>query len=338
MDRRVEEWVERLWYRRAHPPAWLSPLSALFGWASGRRRRHYSDAANQYLSVLPVIVVGNLTVGGTGKSPLCAWLVAMLQSRGWQPVIMTRGYQGKSDRFPLLVTPETPTELCGDEPLMLARQCRVPVVVDPDRARAAAWAAAEGLGNILVCDDGLQHYKLARNLELVVFDGQRGAGNQALLPAGPLREPLERLAGVTAVIVNGEPRHETFARIRTQAPAFLTMALRPRQLRRLRDGVLAEVAQFRGQTVHAVAGIGNPERFFRTLEALGCQVIRHPFPDHHPFEMNDFPSDGHPVVMTAKDGVKCERFAGEDWWVLDVIAEPEPQLEDLIIEALAVRP
>lgn len=340
--------VERLWYSRAQPPRALLPFSALFGWLARRRRTRLLLPGNHYRSLLPVIVIGNLTVGGTGKSPLAAWLVAQLQSRGYQPVILTRGYfgnaaqgkggnaaQGEPSAFPLLVTAATAAELCGDEPLMLARQCRVPVVVDPDRARAADWAATEGLGNILVCDDGLQHYRLSRNLELVVFDGQRGAGNGALLPAGPLREPLDRLSSATAVIVNGPPAHETFSRIRHQAPAFFTMTLKPQALRQLNSGEKRDVGQLRGQTVHGVAGIGNPERFFMTLEALGCQVIRHTFPDHHPFKATDLPDDDTTVVMTAKDSVKCEGFARDNWWVLDVTAEPEPALAELIFAELA---
>lgn len=334
MARTVTAWVERLWYERSSPPVWLLPLSTLFGSIAAQRRQRYRTPDKHYQSPLPVIVIGNLTVGGTGKSPLAVWLVRLLLARGYHPVVLTRGYRGSADQFPLLVMPDTPAELSGDEPLMLARQCRVPVLVDPDRARAADWAAREGLGNILVCDDGLQHYRLGRNLELVVFDGRRGAGNAALLPAGPLREPLERLATVTAVVVNGQPQHETFDRIRTQAPALLTMSLEPAGLRRLSDGEQADCTRFRGQTVHAVAGIGNPERFFATLEALDYRVNRHPFPDHHGFKPEDFPADGVPVVMTAKDGVKCEGFAKDNWWVLDVVAEPESGLAELIFKAL----
>lgn len=329
--------VEDLWYTRLSPSSLLAPLSGLFARITQMRREHYLKPGNQFESPLPVIVVGNLTVGGTGKSPLTAWLVEILQQRGYQPVILTRGYQGEPGRFPLLVTNDTPAGVSGDEPLMLARQCRVPVVVDPDRARAAAWAAAEGLGNILVCDDGLQHYRLARTIELVVFDGQRGAGNGALLPAGPLRESLERLSEVTAVVVNGLPEHATFEQIKVLAPAFHIMALKPRCLRRLSTGESAPVQQFRGDKVHAVAGIGNPGRYFNFLESIGYEVVRHVFPDHHPFVLADFPDDDLPVVMTAKDAVKCEAFAREHWWVLDVVAEPEPGLADRVLNILAAR-
>lgn len=334
MERRLLALVEKLWYQRTRPPGLLGPLSTLFGWLSRRRRNRYLQPAHHYRSPLPVIVIGNLTVGGTGKSPLVAWLVERLQAHGYQPVILTRGYGGESSRYPLVVATDTPAELCGDEPLMLARQCQVPVIVDPDRARAAAWASAEGLGNILVCDDGLQHYRLSRNLELVVFDGERGAGNGALLPAGPLREPLERLSTVTAVISNGPPRHETFARIRSHAPALLTMTLKPQKLRCLTTGERVAVDSFRGQRVHGVAGIGNPERFFQSLEAIGCLVERHGFPDHHSFQAADFPQDEIAVVMTAKDSVKCESFARDNWWVLEVAAVPQPELEEIVLKAL----
>lgn len=334
MAGKLTSWVEGIWYRRQTPPAGLAPLSALFGTLARKRRARFSHVENQYRSPLPVIVVGNITVGGTGKSPLTAWLVEMLGRHGYSPVIVSRGYGGKAKQVPLLVTATTEVAECGDEALMLARQCGVPVVVDPDRARAAAWAAAEGLGNILVCDDGLQHYRLARNIELVVFDGSRGAGNGALLPAGPLREPLQRLASATAVVINGEPGHPSFDEIRQQAPACIRMSLQPQRFRNICSGEVRSTDYFRGRAVHGVAGIGNPSRFFATLEGLGVGVREHVFADHHRFTAGDIVDDGLPVVMTAKDSVKCERFALPHWWVLEVAAVPETSLEQVLVSAL----
>ncbi|MAL98968.1 MAG: tetraacyldisaccharide 4'-kinase [Alteromonadaceae bacterium] len=334
MAGKLTAWVERFWYQRQQAPLGLRPFSALFGALARRRRDRFALPGNQYQSPLPVVVVGNITVGGTGKSPLTAWLVEVLRRHGYSPVIVTRGYGGAAKHAPLMVTPTTDVMACGDEALMLARQCQVPVVVDPDRARAAAWATAEGLGNILVCDDGLQHYRLARDIELAVFDGARGAGNGALLPAGPLREPLQRLASATAVIVNGEPWHPSFDAIRQHAPAFFRMSLQPQRMRHLLSGEIQASDYFRGQTVHGVAGIGNPSRFFKTLEALGVRVSEHVFPDHHRFSAADIVDDGLPVVMTAKDSVKCESFARPNWWVLEVAAAPEEALEQLLMKTL----
>jgi tetraacyldisaccharide 4'-kinase len=262
-----------------------------------------------------VIVVGNLTAGGTGKSPLTARLVSLLREQGWRPVILSRGYGGRSDAYPLSVDESTSTEQAGDEPVMLRLETGCPVVVDPQRKRGALWALKQQLGDVLICDDGLQHYALPRDIELAVFDGARGLGNGAGIPVGPLREPLERLSGVDFVVTNGGWLDDL------EHPRQFTMVLEPTGLRHLKTGKAAPLDSLRGEPVQAVAGIGNPGRFFATLEALGAQVSGRAFADHHRFQASDLDTGStRRLVMTAKDAVKCRDIAGDNAWVLSVTA------------------
>jgi tetraacyldisaccharide 4'-kinase len=304
--------------------ALLRPLEGLYRAAVARRAAAYAEGRRAvWRAPVPVVVVGNLTLGGTGKSPLVAWLVRHLVERGHRPGILSRGYGGQSDAYPLWVDDRTPAAQCGDEPRMLADQTGVPVVVDPDRPRGAGRLLAAGC-DILVSDDGLQHLALGRDLELVVVDGVRGFGNGRCLPAGPLREPLSRLASVDAVVINGVAVDGQPAF--TPPPGAFTMALAPVAWRRLADGERRVLSPppFTGP-VHAVAGIGRPARFFETLAALGAEVIPHPFGDHHAYRAEELVfDDARPLVMTAKDAVKCRGLAPADSWVLEVEASPDP--------------
>jgi len=319
--------VERLWYGSKRPLAFLAPLSWLYRSIAEARRRTAWDARDAALPV-PVIVVGNITAGGTGKSPLTAWLVSELASAGWRPVILSRGYGGDAEQYPLQVTADTSPAVAGDEPVMLALSTGYPVVVDPRRRRAADHALANNLGDVLICDDGLQHYKLPRDLELSVFDGQRGIGNGALIPVGPLREPVSRLASVDFVIVNDKRLSnqalESFAGV--EHPAIYSMVLEPATLIHLKSGASMAVEELKGKTVKAVAGIGNPARFFDTLRSLGASVKEAAFPDHHRFRPEDLTTGADElIVMTAKDAVKCREFAPDNAWSLVVEARlPEP--------------
>lgn len=313
------------WLRAAYEgAAWLkllSPLEALYRWVVTRRAAAYRDGRRRvWRAEVPVIVVGNVTLGGTGKSPLVAWLARHLSDKGWRPGIVSRGYGGRAEResYPLHVTIHTPIAQSGDEPRMLVRQTGVPVVVDPDRPRGARALLAQGC-NILLSDDGLQHLALGRDIELVVVDGARGFGNRRCLPAGPLREPLSRLSEVDALLINGAPTFEP-------PDGAWTFRLMPVRWRSLENGVACPLdpPPFEG-AVHAVAGIGNPGRFFATLETLGLQVKAHAFPDHHRFTPRDLGfGDTLPVVMTAKDAEKCDTLALKNAWVLEVEAAPEP--------------
>lgn len=334
----MSRWVDA-WYRDA---AWLQalrPLSWLYRYGVESRRKAYATGRKPvWRSPVPVIVVGNLTLGGTGKSPLVAWLARWLGERGWRPGIVSRGYGGQAPRYPFYVDSDSDVTFSGDEPLMLAQQTGRPVVVDPDRPRGARKLIAAGC-DIVIADDGLQHLALGRDIELVVVDGALGFGNGRCLPAGPLREPLSRLASVDAVVVNGGNRDVLAAAASPdadEAPAGYGMQLVPARWRHLTDGVGygVETAPFSGR-VHALAGIGRPARFFATLEALGVSHDAHPLPDHHRFSAEDLRfADNRPVVMTAKDAVKCRRFANERCWALDVEAAPDPAFETWLDERL----
>lgn len=308
--------VDRLWYGDGRPLWMLWPLAWLYRWISRRRRRGYlSGERPSCRPPVPVIVVGNITAGGTGKSPLTLAIVDHLRNAGWRPAIISRGYGGKSPDYPLRVSPETPTSVCGDEPLMLAEQGGVPVVVDPVRARGAAWAYDEGLADVMVCDDGLQHYALGRDVEIAVFDGARGLGNGAPIPVGPLRESPERLSGVDAIVFNGQPVAGL------THPVTAVMQFEPVYLKNVRTGETAPVSWLDQRQVCAVAGIGNPQRFFDSLEQLGARVDGRPLPDHHVFSKRDLERpDDQPLIMTAKDAVKCRDLADVDCWSLEVRA------------------
>ncbi|MCM5703213.1 tetraacyldisaccharide 4'-kinase [Larsenimonas salina] len=323
--------LERAWYNGARWPKLLWPLELMYKAGVARRNRQFARGQKAtWEASVPVIVVGNITVGGTGKSPLVAWLVRWLQEQGWRPGIISRGYGGHAPRYPLYVDETTSPDLAGDEPVMLAQQTGLPVAVDPDRPRAARKLIAAGC-DILVSDDGLQHHYLGRDIELVVVDGQKGFGNRHCLPVGPLREPLDRLTSVDAVITNGDLSCPTDA-------STFGMTLTPNAWRHLSDGVCypIEARPFTGP-VHATAGIGNPQRFFNTLDALGVGFERHPHGDHHRFTPQDLKfADNRPVVMTAKDAVKCRGFANERCWSLDVEARPEPALIDYLRTRLSV--
>lgn len=329
----LARWLQRQWFdqRRRQPALWLLlPLAWLYAGLSALNRL----LAKPKRLPVPVIVVGNIIVGGAGKTPLTLWLAHQLRDRGWRPGIVSRGYGRSGDEVRAVSAQSRPEEV-GDEPLLLARRSGVPVWVGRHRAVAGeALLAAHPEVNVVLCDDGLQHYALARDVELVVFD-VRGAGNGWRLPVGPLREPVSRLAGADAVICNGRPE----TRLPTATPSF-EMSLKPASFYRLDvagQTASAESLRDRGR-LYALAGIGNPERFFRTLESLGLSCETRPFPDHHRYVAADlaFAKDGI-LLMTEKDAVKCAGMTAGETWVLPVEAELSPALIDLIVEKLRGR-
>jgi tetraacyldisaccharide 4'-kinase len=266
---------------------------------------------------VPVIAIGNLTVGGSGKTPLAIHVAELLRSKGWSPAIVSRGYGGTA-RQPRGVTLASDPAEVGDEPVLMARRGGCPVWVGRERAAVvAALRRAHPDCDVVILDDGLQHYALARDIEIAVVDA-RAFGNGLMLPAGPLREPRTRLWTVDAVIAHGTDRVKGFA-----------MRLEGEELHRATDArERRAVKSFAGQRVHAVAGIGDPQRFFRQLAASGVRVVPHPFPDHHPFRAADLEfGDGAPVLMTEKDAVKCKRFAKAAHWILPVRAVPDPAFD-----------
>jgi tetraacyldisaccharide 4'-kinase len=318
----------------------LRILSGMFGAIVAMRTAAYrSGLLTARRAAAPVIVVGNLTVGGTGKTPLVIWLVQQLQAMGRRPGIVLRGYGGTRTRggSPLLVADDSDPAQVGDEALLLRLRAQVPVVACPDRVRAAQRLLREAV-DVIVCDDGLQHLRLARDFEIAVIDGARGVGNGYLLPAGPLREPVSRLERIDCVIFNGGYESGEASLRLSPVQQALTMRLRGDALLPLTgQGPALPVAQLAGRAVHAVAGIGNPARFFRLLQAAGLRVIEHAFPDHHRFDPGDLSfGDDLPVLMTEKDAVKCRRFAVADRWYLPVTVEFADEQAAVLLKRLSV--
>jgi tetraacyldisaccharide 4'-kinase len=332
-------WIEPHWQSFTPVSAALCPFSLLFGAAAGARRAAYRTGLIPGVKFpVPVIVAGNITAGGTGKTPLALWLAATLRARGRTPGIVCRGYGGRSST-PQRVLPDSDPDDCGDEAVLLARRSGCEVWAGVDRvAVARSLLAARPACNVLVSDDGLQHYALARDVELCVVDAARGFGNGWLLPAGPLRERPSRLATVDAVVVNagdGNALHPSLALIPARTARF-TMKLEGREFRNiLNPEHRVGPGYFSGRRVHAVAGIGNPQRFFSQLQALGLEFTAHPFPDHYRFSASDLAYAGaEAVLMTEKDAVKCRRFAAQTHWELPVDAVPESALGELVLRRL----
>lgn len=305
----------KFWYRRGLLAWLLWPLSLLFrAGVAARRLLYFLRIRKSRHPGIPVIVVGNITVGGTGKTPLVIWIAEFLKSKGLSPAIISRGYGAKVTEPRAATVAADATEV-GDEPIVLARRTGCPVWVGPDRPRvAAALRAAHPEVNVLVLDDGLQHYRMRRDIEIAVIDA-RGLGNGFLLPAGPLREPRSRLRNVDAVVGPAAGALKDFA-----------MSLAGEEAHRMTDArERRALARFAGQRVHAAAGIGDPNRFFLHLGRAGLKVIPHPFPDHHAFSERDLEfGDGLPVMLTEKDAVKLRTRARADWWVLPVSARLDP--------------
>ena len=336
-------WLEAHWDRVTPVSGLLYPASLLVRTVAALRRGAYlfGLAAAQKLPV-PVIVVGNISAGGTGKTPLVLWLASYLRSRGFEPGIVSRGYGG-THTAPHRVTADADPAACGDEPVLIARRSGCEVWIGAERAAAArALLAAQPACNVLIADDGLQHYALARDFEICVVDAARGLGNGWLLPAGPLREPPSRLAAVDAIVINSggaqPPVMIPELAAATGARQF-RMTLEGREFRNLLNGEhRASPEHFRGRAVHAIAGIGNPQRFFRHLQELGLDFVAHPFPDHHRYRASEIAYAGaDAVVMTEKDAVKCQAFAAETHWVLPVEAGLDARFGEIVVDAIARR-
>jgi tetraacyldisaccharide 4'-kinase len=306
------------WYK-GHPAlSLLAPLEALYRRVARRRREAFKAGhPAPWKAPVPVIVVGNITVGGTGKTPMILWLVDYCRKAGLRVGVVSRGYGARPPRFPWLVTATDAAAVAGDEPLLMVQRSGVPLAIDPDRSQAARALLAEHALDLILCDDGLQHYRLARDLELVLVDAARGLGNRRCLPAGPLREPPERLNEVDAVLYNGQ---------QADSAAGYAMTLQPTALVNLLSGERVGLDHFPpGQALHAVAGIGNPRRFFSTLEGLNWRPTEHAFADHATYTAGQLAfAPPLPLVMTEKDAVKCRAFAQANWWYLAVDAQPSP--------------
>jgi tetraacyldisaccharide 4'-kinase len=317
--------LQRIWYDSEPVPYWLAALVPLYRVLRALHLAPYRIGLRRAARVgAPVVVVGNLTAGGSGKTPLVIALVEALRARGFRPAVVSRGYGGTQRAASVLDEAPDPRRY-GDEPSLMRRRTGAMVAVGRNRAEAAALLVSQG-ANVVIADDGLQNPSLARDIEICVIDGQRRFGNERLLPAGPLREPLDRLAGIDFRVCNGaraEPG-EIAMRLVGEVAVAVSGAPRTRAL-----------ASFERQRVHAVAGIGNPARFFAGLQARGIDVIPHPFPDHHPFTAADLDfGDALPVVMTEKDAIKCVAFAHDDVWCVPVSAELPASFIDALVARL----
>lgn len=320
------------WQRRGGVAQLLRPLSCLFGAIAARRR---AMTRAQSLPV-PVIVVGNIAVGGSGKTPVVDWLAALLRTGGHRPGIVSRGHGGQisMEGGVALVPASGDPERYGDEPVLLARLTGCPLAIGRDRPAAARALLREHPDcDVLIADDGMQHYRLGRDLEIAVVD-ETTLGNHLLLPAGPLREPLARLAEVDLILAHGQL--SPALRAATAGVPVFSMQLQGGDLRALADPArMQPVSAFRGRRVHAVAGIGRPQRFFDQLAGEGIEVVPHPFPDHHRFVAADLDfAEVLPILMTAKDAVKCAAFAPDDCWEYPVRAQIGSGAAERILEKL----
>ncbi len=323
-SRPLQSRIERIWYEGARVPLWLRALVPIYESLRALHLAPYCVGWRKSVRLpVPVIVVGNLTAGGSGKTPLVIALVEALGARGFKPGVVSRGYGG-TQRKPLLLDDLPRPEQVGDEPCMIRKRTAAPIAVGRDRARAAALLLERDV-NVVIADDGLQNPSLARDLEICVIDGRRRFGNGRLLPAGPLREHLGRLEGIPFRVCNGGAAQAGETPMNLLGAMAVAVAS-PAGARPLEA--------FAGQRVHGVAAIGNPERFFDSLRAHGIDVVAHGFADHHAFVPGDLAfGDGLPVLMTEKDAIKCTRFADETVWCVPVRA----QLPDEFFDAIAAR-
>ena len=322
--------IEKLWFDN-HPIKYLLwpllwPLSKLFAAISRSRRQDYqSGKKSVYRAPVPIIIVGNITAGGNGKTPLVIWLVEKLQALGYTPGVVSRGYGAKAPSYPLLVAEETSTAHCGDEPKLIYKRTQAPVAVDPVRSNAVKALLPLGV-DIIITDDGLQHYALARDIEFAVVDGKRRFGNQQRLPLGPLRESVERLNEVDFIVTNGGDAHQGEA----------AMTLTPSLAVNMKTREQIPVSQLK--KLVAMAGIGHPPRFFNTLEQLGADLVHcQGFADHQDFQTSQLmalSSRGEHLIMTEKDAVKCSEYAQDNWWYLPVSATFSEQDQQRILEQI----
>ncbi len=326
MKKTLARWAEDVWYKDPFIGTWLMPLGFLFSDAVRFRRFLYRiGVLKKHKLPVPVIVVGNITVGGTGKTPLIIWLARLLKEAGYKPGIISRGYGGRAESWPQWVDSQSDAARVGDEAMLIAKQTACPMAVGPLRVDAARLLLEQSDCNVILSDDGLQHYALARDIEIAVIDGERRFGNGYCLPAGPLREPINRLESVDFRIVNGEQAEDN----------EFAMQLVGDQAVNLADGQYQPLQAFRGVQCHAVAGIGNPDRFFHLLAKAGLTCENHSFPDHYAFKQRDITfNDDAPVLMTEKDAVKCTAFAGQQHWAVPVTAVLAPGFSEQLLKVL----
>ena len=322
--------LENSWYQRSNWLFLLWPISLITQYISTRKRKRYlSGALTTWKPEVPIIVVGNVVVGGTGKTPLVIWLAQKLLGMGYKPGIVSRGYGGRAAQYPLLVDSTTSIKDSGDEPFIIAANTLCPVVVSPNRVQAVKKLVSDTDCDVIISDDGMQHYELDRDIEIAVFDGLRGTGNSLCLPAGPLREPLGRIKDVDFIVSSSKSLDDVLIK------EDYVMEYKPIEWIRISDKESFEPENWPlARAVHAVAGIGNPSKFFNLLRKLGLQPIEHSFPDHYQFNSDDLNfNDQLPIVMTEKDSVRCLELGVKNIWYLKV----EADIQNELVEKIAIK-
>lgn len=317
----------KFWQYRNFLSIALLPLAVIYLFITKLRRFYYLKIRHPTRFNCPVIVVGNVTVGGTGKTPLVIWLAEYLKQQGYKPGVVSRGYGGKT-KTPVEVTYNSDPQIVGDEALVIVHRTNCPMVVGVNRVKAVRKLLTENVCNLVISDDGLQHYALGRDIEITVLDQIHGFGNGFCLPAGPLRElpsflqHIDFKRNIFNMVYNGQ--------------GYTTQVLPGKLTNINQPNVVKDPNDFVGRKVHAVAGIGNPEKFFTALEKLGLTIIRHPFPDHYVFQAQDFTFTSEPVIMTEKDAVKCEKFATENFWYLPITLQITPDFGAVLVQQLRI--
>jgi len=331
------KWLHRVWYEGASSYQMLLPLSGVYWLLISLRRCLYGiGLLGRHRAVVPVIVVGNITAGGTGKTPVTIWLAQALRERGFSPGIVSRGYGGSRSSTSMRVDAASDPDVVGDEPVLLAQRTGCPVVVDANRFRAAQMLVDDSV-NVIIADDGLQHYRLERTYEICVIDGARGLGNRLLLPAGPLRETIDRLSQVDQVIVNGRIS-DMAGELTAVEQNAIEFQLQANEVSRLNGSLTRPIERFSGTTVHAVAAIGNPGRFFDMLRAHGIQVIEHALRDHAKLTSQDLNfGDDFDVLMTEKDAVKLKAVSSDKFWTVPVELQIDPLIAGPWLEQIESR-
>lgn len=324
-------WVDlpRYWYRQSLHPVTilLLPFSWLFGWCAALRRKLYrTGVLASHRFPVPVLVVGNITVGGTGKTPFVIWLANFLRANGYRPGIVSRGAGGQKHVTPYLVRTHDVPATVGDEALLLVNRTNCPVVIGLNRAEAVRELLKQSHSNLVISDDGMQHYRMARDIEIALIDAERRLGNQQFLPAGPLREPPSRLNDVDMVVVKDGNQEDQW-----------TVSMVPLQFIAVNNHeIKLNLQAFADKKVHAVAGIAYPEKFFSMLKELGMEVIPHVFPDHYVYNAQDLLfEDDLPIIMTEKDAVKCRRFVGQHRWYVEVELETSQAFQQKLLKLLS---
>ncbi|EDN68131.1 Tetraacyldisaccharide-1-P 4'-kinase [Beggiatoa sp. PS] len=316
--------LDDLWYGNHPLSLALIPFSWLFCAIVKIRQKAYQyNLLTSHRVSVPVIIVGNLSVGGTGKTPLVIWLAKFLTQQGFKPGIISRGYGGHAKKWPQPVYPDSDPNLVGDEPILLARHSDCPVVVAPQRILAAQNLLKNHPCNVIISDDGLQHYALHREIEIVVVDENRRYGNQHCLPAGPLREPMSRLLNIDFLVIKKNPKLKLWTpKSKTLALGF-SMHYTAQSLKRVDNNTISQpLSKLVGKTVHAIAGIGYPEKFFNELRDNDLTLHCHTFPDHYYYKNSDIQfNDNLPIIMTEKDAVKCQPIASPKHWYLPIEAK-----------------